>query len=71
MKSFLKIFLSICGIGFAIFVGVILMIAAAFGSFDKDYLVTELKENFEKKRTEIYEVKDYVNKIIPPNKCRS
>ncbi len=61
----------ICGIGFAIFVGVILMIAAAFGSFDKDYSVTELKENFEEKRTEIYEVKDYVNKIIPPNKCRS
>jgi hypothetical protein len=68
MKSFLKIFLIICGIGFAIFVGVILMIAAAFGSFDKDYSVTELKENFEEKRTEIYEVKDYVNKIIPPNK---
>ncbi|MGJ1239458.1 hypothetical protein [Sphingobacterium siyangense] len=71
MKSFLKIFLIICGIGFAIFVGVILMIAAAFGSFDNDYSVTELKENFEEKRTEIYEVKDYVNKIIPPNKCRS
>jgi hypothetical protein len=71
MKSFLKIFLIICGIGFAIFVDIILMIATAIGSFDKNYSVTELKENFEEKRTEIYEVKDYVNKIIPPNKCRS
>ncbi|WP_343558923.1 hypothetical protein [Sphingobacterium sp.] len=68
MKVFLKIFLIICGIGFAIFVGVIVMIMAAFGGFDKDYSVTELKENFEKKRTEIYEVKNYINKITPPDK---
>jgi len=44
------------------------MIQAAFGGFDKDYSVTELKENFEKKRAEIYEVKNYINKIIPPDK---
>ncbi|WP_282636526.1 hypothetical protein [Sphingobacterium thalpophilum] len=68
MKVFLKIFLIICGIGFAVFVGVIVMIMAAFGGFDKDYSVTELKENFEKKRTEIYEVKNYINKITPPDK---
>ncbi len=44
------------------------MFILAFGGFDKDYSVTELKENFEAKKTEIYEVKDYVNKIISPNK---
>lgn len=27
-----------------------IMIAAAFGGFDKDYSVTELKENFEAKK---------------------
>ena len=68
MKVILKILLVICGIGIAIFVGFIVMIQAAFGGFDKDYSVTELKEHFEKKRAEIYEVKNYINKIIPPDK---
>ncbi|MGJ1506939.1 hypothetical protein [Sphingobacterium siyangense] len=68
MKVILKILLVICGIGIAIFVGFIVMIQAAFGGFDKNYSVTELKENFEEKRAEIYEVKNYINKIIPPNK---
>lgn len=44
------------------------MIVSALGGFDKDYSVTELKENFEDKKTEIYEVKTYVNKIVPSNK---
>lgn len=68
MKTILKAFLILCGIGLVIFVGYIVMIIAAFGGFDKDYSVTELKENFEAKKTEIYEVKNYVNKIISPNK---
>jgi len=41
---------------------------AAFGGFDKDYSVSELKENFEEKEDEIYELKNYINKIIPPDK---
>lgn len=68
MKIFFKILLVICGIGFVFFVGMIVMIKAAFGGFDKDYSVTELKENFAGKRAEIYDVKNYINKIIPPNK---
>ncbi len=58
----------VLGIGLLIFAGYIVMIISAFGGFDKDYSVTELKENFETKKTEIYEVKNFVNKITPPNK---
>ncbi|WP_445749236.1 hypothetical protein [Polaribacter sp.] len=58
----------VVGIGLLIFVGYIVMIIHAFGGFDKDYSVTELKENFEAKKTEIYEIKNFVNKIMPSGK---
>ncbi|WP_298147522.1 hypothetical protein [Flavobacterium sp.] len=61
-------FLILCGIGLVIFIAYVLMIFSALGGFDKDYSVTELKENFANKRTEIYEVKAYINKIVPSNK---
>jgi len=68
MRVILNIFLFLFGIGFLIlFVGIGLFMAG-FGGVDKDYSVTELKENFEEKRAEIYEVKNYINKIIPPDK---
>lgn len=68
VKKILKAILILCGIVLVCFVGYILMIIYAFGGFDKDYSVTELKENFEDKKTEIYEVKAYINKIVPSNK---
>ncbi|WP_120257099.1 hypothetical protein [Sphingobacterium detergens] len=68
MNIFLKALLILCGIGFVIFVGFMGMMIAAFGGFDKDYSVSELKENFEEKKAEIYELKNYINKIIPPDK---
>lgn len=68
MKTFLKAILILCGIGLTILIVYIVMIIAAFGDFDRDYSITELKENFEAKKTEIHEVKYYVNKIISPNK---
>lgn len=68
VKNILKAILILCGIGLLCFVGYIIMIISAFGGFDKDYSVTELKENFEAKKTEIYEVRNYVNKITPSYK---
>ena len=68
VKNILKVILILCGIGFVCFVGWIVTIMYAFGGFDNDYSVTELKENFEAKKTEIYEVKKYVNQSISPNK---
>ena len=41
---------------------------SAFGGFDKDYSVSDLKENFEKNKTEIYELKQYFNEIVPKNR---
>jgi hypothetical protein len=68
MKTILKAILIICGIGLVIFVAWIVMIISAFGGFDKDYSVTELKENFKNRKTEIYDVKNYVNKITSSDK---
>ncbi|PKG42619.1 hypothetical protein [Psychroflexus sp. MES1-P1E] len=53
------------GIGLVAFIGWFLMIISAFGAFDQDYSITELKENFEKNKTEIYELKRYFNEIVP------
>ena len=41
------------GIGLLVFIGWILMFVSAFGGFDKDYSVTDLKENFTKNKTQI------------------
>jgi hypothetical protein len=68
VKKILIGFLILFGIGLVIFIGFILIIFFAFGGYDKDYTLTELKENFEDKKTEIFEVKTYINKIVPSNK---
>ncbi len=68
VKKIIKGILILCGIGLVIFIGYIVMIISAFGGFDKDYSVTELKENFEKNKTEIYELKRYFNEIVPKNR---
>ncbi|RYD51797.1 MAG: hypothetical protein EOP52_06330 [Sphingobacteriales bacterium] len=41
---------------------------SAFGGFDPNYSVSELKANFEKNETAIYELKQYFNQIVPRNK---
>ncbi len=48
VKNIIKGILILCGIGLVIFIGYIGMIISAFGGFDKDYSLIELKENFEK-----------------------
>ena len=58
----------VIGIGILVFIGWTLMVVSAFGGFDKDYSVTDLKENFEKNKTEIYELKRYFNEIVPKNR---
>lgn len=55
----------ILGIGLLLFIGWWIMLISAFGGFDKDYSVTELKENFEENRTAIYELKKYYIEIVP------
>lgn len=54
--------------GIVIYVGWSIMILSAFGFFDKDYSVTELKENFNNRQNEIYELKEYYNSVVPDNR---
>jgi hypothetical protein len=68
LKNILKGILILFGVGLVIFIGYIVMLISAFGGFDKDYSVTELKENFEAKKIEIYELKKYFNDIVPNNR---
>ncbi len=68
LKKILKIILILSGIGFLIFIGYTVMIIYAFGGFDKDYSVTDLKDNFEINKTKIYELKKYFNQIVPKDK---
>lgn len=68
VKNILRVILIACGVGLVCLLGWIIMIIYAFGGFDKDYSVVELKQHFDAKKTEIYEVKDYINKIVPQNK---
>lgn len=57
----------IVGIGILGFIGWNLMVLSVFGGFDKDYSISDLKENFEKNKIEIYELKRYFNEIVPKN----
>lgn len=61
-------FLILCGIGLAIFIGYVVLILSAFDGFDKDYSVSDLKDNFEENKIEIYELKRYFNEIVPKNR---
>lgn len=68
LKTIIKVILILAGLGLAILIGYAFLIAYAFGSFDKDYSVTDLKNNFNKKETEIIELKKYFNDIVPKNR---
>ena len=68
MKVILHAFLILFGIGILILFVFIGLFMAGFGGFDKDYSVTELKEHYEEKKTEIYDIKNYLNKIVSPGK---
>lgn len=58
----------IIGLGFLGFIVWNAVLMSAFGLFDKDYSVSELKDNFYSREVEIRELKRYYNSIIPPNK---
>lgn len=59
------IVISLVIIGVVIYVG---MIFSAMGLFDKTYDTADLISNYNSKRKEIYEVKNYINKITPKYK---
>jgi hypothetical protein len=69
MKLILKSILILFGIGLLLFIGYFVYLAYTIGAFDKDYSVTDLKNNFEKRKKEIYTLKKYYSGIVPKTKC--
>lgn len=67
-KKILITGLIILAIGVLISIGYIINIVSAFGAFDKDYSVSDLKVNFENRKTEIFELKSYFSSIAPKNR---
>lgn len=55
----------VLGLGLVAFIGWWVMLISAFGGFDKDYSITDLKENFEENKAAIYELKKYYREIVP------
>ena len=68
MKIVLKAFLIIFGIGLLFFIIWIIVIISAFGGFDKDYSVTELKEHYIENKNELIEIKNFINSVTPLGK---
>lgn len=67
-KNILTPILIICGIVLIIFIGKMVYSIYSIGSFNKDYSVTDLKNNFNEKRNEINDLKMYFNGIVPKNR---
>jgi len=66
--KYLLIIISVIGGVFLIgSIVTVLMIGCAFGSFDKSYSVTELKDEYYSKEAEIKDLINYYNKIKPEN----
>lgn len=68
MKIIFKILLLISGAFLFVLIIYAVTILAAFGGFDKDYSVTELKEEFDIHRNEINSAISYYNTIVPKDK---
>lgn len=68
MNKVITILVYVIGFSLFIFFAYLIMLFAAFGSFDEDYSVTELKEHVEANQSEIYELKRYFNEIVPKNR---
>jgi hypothetical protein len=69
MNKILKWTLAILGIGLLTYVGFSIYAIASFGgAFDKFYSTEDLIDNYNKKTVQILEIKEYVKKIVPPNK---
>lgn len=66
-KYFIIILCAIGGLFLVGFIAVTLMIGYAFGSFDKSYSVSELKEEYYLREVEIADLIKYYNAIKPEN----
>lgn len=69
MNKILKWILAILGVGLLTYVGFWIYTNALLGdTSDTFYSKEDMIDNYNKKTSEILEVKDYVKRIVPPNK---
>lgn len=68
MKLLFKVTIILIWVGILGCIGYILLIASAFGMFDKDYSVSELKEHFTEHQSEMNDLRAYVQQITPKDK---
>lgn len=69
MKKIFKWTLAILAIGSLTIAGFWIYAIASFGgAFDTFYSTEDLIDNYNKRAVEISQVKEYINKIVPPNK---
>jgi hypothetical protein len=71
MNKILKWILLIIGTGLLLFIGYVIFVALTFSfSFDegKHYTTNDLIDNYNTKSQQIYELKSYINSIVPVNK---
>ena len=67
LREIIKVVLILCAIPIIAFIILMIILQITFNGFDKDYSVSDLKENFYEKKSEIYEVKNYLNSITSLN----
>jgi len=65
LRKILRPILILLGISLLFFLGWWIVTTAAFGGFDRDYSVADLREHFEERETDIYALKNYFNHIVP------
>jgi len=65
MKTLIRTILIFLSIVLILGVGVLIFFGLVFGTFDKHYTLNDLKVNFDLKRDEIFEAKNYFNSILP------
>ncbi|MEO7212717.1 hypothetical protein [Mucilaginibacter sp.] len=68
LKAFQITFLVSLGVAILCVIIYIVRLFIAFGDFDEKYTTNQLVEEFNKKKTEIYELKLYYNAIVPNGK---
>ena len=58
----------VMGTAITIIIGFVVIVGSSFGLFDKKYNTTELVENFNNNKQQIYIARQYFNSIIPKYK---
>ncbi len=68
LKNILLIIAAVLLFALSFFTIWLIMIFSAFGAFDKDYSITDLKVSYEEHQSALYELQHFYNQIVPAGK---